>query len=207
MIKYKYSKLYWFFRDFEWMKVYFCPFKFFLPKLYVGKVAIGTPYFLPRRFVKATPEKAHEATKQHIAREESYNKLNPSYARTIKPYNEILEDKMKCSYSEPKTIGFDFVGLVWKTKWRSDDYRHEWNPRWSFVFFGYQIALIFAPENDCHYWECFLYYSRDTNKSKSRKERIEQAIKEFPCRWITYTNGVEESICYWDLILRDNYLK
>ena len=207
MIKYKYSKVYWFFRSLEWMRVYFSPFKPIIPRLYIGKIAIGTPYFLPRRLVKATPKRAHEATKQHIAREESYNKLNPSYARTIKPYNEILEDKMNCSFFESKVIGFDFVSLGFKTKWTNTDYRQEWNPTWSFVCFGYQIALIFSPENDSHYWECFLYYSRDTNKSKSRKERIEQARIEFPCRWRTYTNGVEESICYWDLILRDNYLK
>lgn len=30
----------------------FTPFKGFLPKLYIGKVAVGTPYFLPRRWVK-----------------------------------------------------------------------------------------------------------------------------------------------------------
>ena len=207
MIKYKYSKVYWFFRSLEWMRVYFSPFKPIIPKLYIGKVAIGCPWFLPRRWVKVTPEKAHKATKQYIDRKESYNKMNPNYARTIKPYNEIFEDKMKGSYSEPKIIGFDFVSLGFKTKWTNTDYRHEWNPTWSFVFFGYQIALMFIPENDCRYWECFLYYSRDTDKSKSRKERIEQARKEFPCRWRTFTNGVEESICYWDLILRDNYLK
>ena len=28
------------------------PFKGFLPKFYIGKVKIGTPYFLPRRWVK-----------------------------------------------------------------------------------------------------------------------------------------------------------
>lgn len=202
-MKYKYSKLYWFLKSFEWMKVYFSPFKFFLPKLYIGKVAIGCPYFLPRRWVKATPERAHKATKQFIDREESYNKMNPNYARTIKPYEKIFEEKMKCSFSEPKIIGFDFVDLGWKTKW--DDYRHEWNPMWSFVFFGYQIALIFAPENDIHYWECWLYYSKETDKSKSRKERIKQAREKYSCQWKTYTNGVEEKVCYWDLILKEKY--
>lgn len=206
MIKYKYSKVYWFFRSLEWMRVYFSPFKPIIPRLYIGKIAIGTPYFLPRRLVKATPERAHEATKQYIDREESYNKLNPKYARTIKSYEEIFETKMRCLYTKPLTIGFSFCGLGFKTKWTSTDFRHEWNPVWSFVCFGYQIALMFIPENDCHFWECFLYYSRDTDKSKSRGERIKQARKEFPCRWRTFTNGVEESICYWDLILRDNYL-
>ncbi len=60
MIKYKYSKLYWFIKDFEWMKVYFSPFKPIIPRFYFGKVAVSTPYFLPRTWKKATPEKARE---------------------------------------------------------------------------------------------------------------------------------------------------
>ena len=205
MIKYKYSKLYWFLKDFEWMKVYFSPFRFFLPRFYLGRTKIGTPVFYPRKWVKATPERAHKAVEDYIKREENYNKLNPDYARKIRPYDEVFAEKMKYSYAVPLKVGFSFCGLDWKTKY--DSIRFEYNPVWSFVCFGYQIALIFPPENDSHYWECFLYYSRDTNKSKSRKERIEQARKEFPCRWRTFTNGVEESICYWDLILRDKYLK
>lgn len=202
---YEYSKLYWFLKSFEWMKVYFSPFKPIIPKLYIGKTAIGAPIFYPRVWVKATPERAHKATEDYIKREENYNKMNPNYARTIKPYEKIFEEKMKCSFSEPKIIGFDFVDLGWKTKW--DDYRHEWNPMWSFVFFGYQIALIFRPENDIHYWECWLYYSRETDKLKSRKERIKQARENYSCQWKTYTDGAEEKVCYWDLILKDKYLK
>lgn len=204
-MKYKYSKLYWFLKSFEWMEVYFSPFKFFMPKLYIGKVALGTPYFFPRRFVKATPERAHKATEEYIKKEENYNKMNPNYARTIKPYDEIFKEKMKCSFSEPKIIGFDFVDLGWKTKW--NDYRHEWNPMWSFVFFKWQIALMFIPENDMHYFECWLYYSKETDKSKSREERIKQAREKYPCKWKTYRNEVEEKVCYWDVILRKKYLK
>ena len=78
---------------------------------------------------------------------------------------------------------------------------------WSFVFFGYQIALMFIPENDTHYFECWLYYSKDTDKSKSREERIKQARENYSCKWTTYRNEVEEKVCYWDLILKDKYLK
>ena len=204
-MKYKYSKLYWFLKSFSWMQVYFSPFKPILPKLYIGKVALGTPYFFPRRFVKATPERAHKATEEYIKKEENYNKMNPNYARTIKPYDEIFQEKMKCSFSEPKIIGFDFVSLGWKTKW--NDYRHEWNPMWSFVFFKWQIALMFIPENDMHYWECWLYYSKETDMSKSREERIKQAREKYSCKWTTYRNEVEEKVCYWDVILRKKYLK
>ena len=204
-MKYKYSKLYWLLRDLEWMKVYFSPFRLFLPKLYVGKTAIGTPYFLPRRFLKATPERAHEATKQYIDREESYNKLNPKYARTIKSYEEIFETKMRCLYTKPLTIGFSFCGLGFKTKWTSTDFRHEWNPVWSFVCFGYQIALIFRPEHDMRYWECWLAYNLETDKSKSAKERIKQAREEFPCRWSSYSGDEKITTDYWQLILKSNY--
>lgn len=203
-LKYKYSKLYWFFKDLEWMKVYFSPFKPPIPRLYIGKVAIGTPYFLPRVWRKATPERAHKAVEDYIKREENYNKLNPDYARKIKPYDEVFAEKMKCSYTVPLKIGFSFCGLGWKTKWTSTDYRHEWNPVWSFVFFGYQIALIFIPKDDTHYWEMYLYYSRET-KGKT-KNRIKEARKEFPCKWITYRDDVKEEVCYWDICIKDKYL-
>ena len=194
---------YWFKYTFDWMRVYNSPFKPIIPKLYIGKVAIGTPYFFPRVWVKATPKLAHEATKKHIEREESYNKLNPKYARKIKPYNEIFEDKMNGSYPVPKKIGFNFVSLGWKTKY--DSYRHEWNPMWSFVFFKWQIALIFTPEHDMHYWECWLYYTRETNKTKSTKERIKEAKEEYCCVWSSTKDGVDIKTNYWDLILKDKY--
>jgi hypothetical protein len=147
---------------FDWMRVYFSPFKPILPKLYIGEVAIGTPYFLPR-----------------------------VWDRNGKP--------------KPKTIGFDFVGMGWKTKWTSDDYRHEWNPVWSFVFFKWQIVLMFTPKEDSHYWECWLYYSRNT-KGRT-KERLEQARKEFPCTWTTNRGKSELKICYWDVILKEKWKK
>mgnify|MGYP003531978315 CR=1 FL=1 len=78
---------------FEWLKVYFSPFKFFLPKLFFGKTKIGTPVFYPRKWVKATPERAHKAVLDYVAREESYNKMNPDYARKIRPYDEVFKEK------------------------------------------------------------------------------------------------------------------
>lgn len=193
----------YFFKKFEFLKVYNSPFKTIIPKLYIGKVAVGTPYFFPRNWVKATPERAHKAVLDYIAREESYNKMNPDYARKIRPYDEVFKEKMRYDYAVDKKVGFDFVGLGWKTKWEWNDYRFEWNPVWSFVFFKWQIALIFAPkEDESHYWECWLAYSRDTDKTKSTKERIEQAKKDFPCIWSSYKDGVKTTICYWDKVLK-----
>lgn len=193
----------YFFKKFKFLKVYNSPFKTIIPKLYIGKVAVGTPYFFPRNWVKATPERAHKAVLDYIAREESYNKMNPDYARKIRPYDEVFKEKMRYDYAVDKKVGFDFVGLGWKTKWEWNDYRFEWNPVWSFVFFKWQIALIFAPkEDESHYWECWLAYSRDTDKTKSTKERIEQAKKDFPCIWSSYKDGVKTTICYWDKVLK-----
>lgn len=150
---------------FKFLKIYFSPFKPIIPKLYVGKIAIGTPYFFPRRWVDSEKE---------------------GYKTAV-----------------PKKIGFDLVGLGWKTKWDELDYRFEWNPVWSFVFFKWQIALIFRPKHEDHYWTCWLVYERHTDKNKSTEERIEEAKEKFPCVWISHhKDGTEKKIDYWNLILK-----
>jgi len=104
-----------------------------------------------------------------------------------------------------KKVGFDFVSLGWKTKW--DTYRFEWAPRLSFVFFGYQIAVTVVAPDEHHYWEAWLYYERETDKTKSKKERIEQCIKEFPMIYTVWKNGEEGMIDYYNTILKPKYLK
>jgi hypothetical protein len=151
---------------FAWLKVYFSPFKPIIPKLYIGKIAIGTPYFLPRKWIKR----------------------RDGYLEAI-----------------PRKIGFDFVGLGWKSKWRID-YRYEWSPIWSFVFFKWQVAIIFTPDEVDHYWTCWLYYSRDTDKRQEVEKRIQQGRVGFPCIWRRSVSGKEdEVICYWDKILKPEY--
>lgn len=113
---------------------------------------------------------------------------------------------MHYRYPITKRIGFDFTELGWKTKWSDKDIRFEWAPNWSFVFFGYQIAITWiAPEQD-HYWECWLYYELYTDTNKSKAERIAQCREEFPCVWKSSKNDVEERIDYYDRILRKKYL-
>lgn len=142
------------------------------PKLewYFGKIALGTPYFFPRRWVK-DPE-------------------NPGYLKAV-----------------PRRVGFDFVDLGWKTKWTDTDYRFEWAPRISFVFFGLQIAVTVVVPEIPHYWEAWLYYERDTDKTKGPEERIQQCIKGFPLNYTRWENGKEEQINYYNLILKPEYLK
>jgi hypothetical protein len=155
-------KLKYFLEKFQWMRVYFSPFKPPKPKVYIGKMAIGTPYFFPR-----------------------------------------IVDKKSREFKRKK-VGFDFVNLRWKTKWSSSDYRFESSPVWSFVFFGYQIAITFVPIEPLQYWECWLYYSRDT-KGKA-KERLIEARKKFPCVWKSVKDGIETKTNYWDIILKNKYL-
>jgi hypothetical protein len=145
-----FKKIKRFIRDFQWMKVYFSPSKPPVPKIYVGKTAIGTPYFLPRKWVKGTHKLIDEAVLQQIERIKSFNKNNPEYKRREQSYDELYEQKKTYSFAVPKKIGFDFVDLGWKTKWEPDDYRFEWCPVWSFVFFGYQIAITFVPIEPHH---------------------------------------------------------
>jgi hypothetical protein len=103
-----------------------------------------------------------------------------------------------------KKIGFDFVELGWKTKWSDTDYRFEWSPIWSFVFFKWQIAVTFVAPYLDHYWECWLYYYYSTDKTKSPEERIAQCRKESPCVWTSTKDGKEETIDYYDKILKFN---
>ena len=112
-------------------------------------------------------------------------------------------DKPGTQKSVPKKIGFDFVPMRWKTKWSSRDYRFETGPIWSFVFFKWQIAITFLVEEMSHYWECWLYYTHSTDKTKSVEDRLTQARKEFPCIWTVNRKGEdEETVCYWDKILK-----
>lgn len=46
------NKLKYFFRKFRFLKALNSPFKPFKLKWYIGKVAIGTPYFFPRKWIK-----------------------------------------------------------------------------------------------------------------------------------------------------------
>jgi len=199
------NKIKYFIKDFDFLRAYNSPFKPPKLKWYCGKIAIGTPYFFPRKWVKATPERAHQATLEHIKNTEEFNKRNPEYARNIKPYDEIFADKMKYSYAVPKKIGFDIVRLGWKTKY--DSYRHEWNPIISFVFFKWQIALMFIPEHDMHYWEAWLYYTRETDKSAPIADRIAQCRKEAPQTWTRHSEGKKETTDYYNLILKRKWLK
>lgn len=116
-----------------------------------------------------------------------------------------IKNKDKSGYLKTisKKFGFDFVNLGWKTKWSSTDYRFEYSPIWSFVFFKWQLAITFKVPKTDHYWECYLYYTHQT-KGKVI-DRIKTAKKEYPCIWIKYFRGNKITVNYWDYILKDKY--
>ena len=156
----------------KWINILNSPFVRPRVNIYIGKIAVGTPYFFPRRTVK-DPDK-------------------PGYLKFV-----------------PRRFGFDFVGLGFKTKWTNTDYRFEWSPTWSFVFWKWQIALKFlGPDSmsTSHYWEAWLYYKNHTSKNKPIKTRVRQLKKQFPQTSTIYRKGKEEeTINYYDIILKKKY--
>ena len=191
----------------RWIKALWSPFKPFKVKFYAGKLAIGTPYFFPRKWVKATNRRATIATLNEIEGQKKWNELNPQYPRKIKSFEEIFQANMKCRYPVPLKVGFDWCSLGYKTKWTNTDFRYEWGPVFTFVFFGYQIAMMIGHKHPSHYWECWLYYEYATDKTKSKRERVEQCRKEFPQTWTVSSQGKEEVVDYYQHILKPKYLK
>ena len=201
------KKLKYILEDLKWLKVLNSPFKPFNVKFYAGKIQVGVPYFLPRKWVKATPKLRRKAALDKIKSEERYNELNPNSARKIKSFEELYNEYKNYSFPIPLKVGFSYCGLGWKTKWTSTDFRYEWGPVLSFVFFGYQIALMVGRKDVSQYWESWLYYKYATDKTKSKRERIEQCRKEFPQTWVIKSQGKEdETIDYYQLILKSKYL-
>ena len=199
-------------RNFEFLKIYNSPFKLPRLKFYIGKVAIGTPYFLPRKWVKATPEMAMKSAMDEIAEMKKWNEKNTNndFKHTIRSLDEVYQQKLRYQFPVPKKIGFDFVGLGYKTKWSDTDYRHEWDPIWSFVFFKWQIALIFSGPDSMstsNYWEAWLYYKNHIDKDLlSMEARVEVLKKEFSQTYTIYKNdGSKEKINYYDVILKKKY--
>lgn len=186
------------------IKSFFSPFKRPKIKFHIGKVVVGTPYFLPRRWVKPSRKEAEKIALKKF-REWGLRMLENKNLKS-RPYQSFYDDIMRSKVAVPKRVGFDFVSLGYKTKWSDTDYRFEWSPVMSFVFFGLQIAIIVMPENMNHYWEVWLYYENNTDKTKSKSERIKQCQEEFSQTY-TVSNGVDKkSINYYELILKKKYL-
>ena len=182
----------------RWIKALWSPFKPFKVGFYAGKLAIGTPYFFPRKWVKYNNEDIQKAIEEHKANK---NKVLVSDAQLYNMYYNY-------SKAVPIKVGFDWCSLGWKTKWSDTDFRYEWPPIFTFVFFGYQIAAIIGPKDKNtvdHYWTAWLYYEYATDKTKSKRERVEQCREECNQTWYRSEKGVDTKIDYYELILKPKY--
>ena len=203
------KKLKYILEPFRWIKALFSPFTPFKVSWYVGKTQIGTPYFLPRKWVKATPELATKAALEQIESSRKWNERNPDskFKHTIKSFDEVYQEKLKYRFPVPLKVGFSMNGLGWKTKWDQYDIRHEWDPVISFVFFGYQIAATFYHPHQSHYWESWICYEYYSDKKQSKRERIAFCRKKCPQTWTSHKHNEKPvTTDYWDLILKTKYL-
>ena len=190
--------------NYGFLKVLNSPFKPLKLSWYFGKITQGTPYFLPRKTVKMTKEKAIEYANAD---------LNHKYYPSKKSFDELVASHMRSQMFVPiKYFNFHFTSLGWKTKWTADDYRFEWNPCISIVLFGKQLFIGIVPNVGKDtlrydtYWESWLKYEHCTNKSLSKLERLKELISKYSCTWVHYEDKVEIRVNYYQFILKEKYL-
>lgn len=83
-------------KKFSYLKALWSPFRPIRPKFYIGKTAIGTPYFLPRRWIKATPDLAHKAALDTIKELKELTNLMRKMDTLKKCLHMMLHMKMRC---------------------------------------------------------------------------------------------------------------
>ena len=190
------------------LKVLNSPFKGLKLKWYFGEIKHGTPYFLPRKWVKCDLEDGLEAWDKLGKYSQNAYLRSQTQQEWIKKYAKTHTKPIPIKY-----FGWDFTTLGWKTKW--SDYRFEWSPSLSIVIFGKQLFISILPniekdkmfnqdimKIDC-YWESWLNWEYNTDKSKSKKERFEELIKKHSNTW----GSKEEWTDYYLQILNKKYLK
>jgi len=204
MFKYIKLRFEW---KFKWIKILFTPFVLPQVKFYAGKTRVGVPYFYPRKWVKLTHKDKHKAALKDLAKFKKYIEENPDSKVPVKTY-EQLYDSFK-NYTKPVDlkIGFSSCGLGYKTKWSNTDYRYEYGPVYSFVFFGYQIAIMIGHDHPDQYWCAWLYYEKHTDKRLSKEERIKDCIKNFPLIYTVWNKAGERSVNYYYEVLKPEYRK
>lgn len=164
-------------------------------KFYLGKTAIGVPYFLPRKWVK---KKTSELMVETFG-----SRFDLKFDG--KTYKERFDSHKRFMKAVPIKFGFSSCGLGWKTKF--DSYRFESNPVWSFVAFGYQLAIIFKTEHPDQYWESFLYYHFETDKSQTWGDRVNICREKAPQKWVRYNGDSKEVKDYYNFILKEKWVK
>ena len=204
IIRYIKSKISNFKYNWGYLGVLNSPFVGLELKWYFGEIKHGTPYFLPRKWVKLSKKECTDKLNEKI---EYFNSLSKKCPYTIDSFKNI-EKPIPIKY-----FGFDYTSLGWKTKY--GDIRFEWSPSISLVIFGKQLFISIIPKmgktpEDASirvdiYWEAYLTYKYRTDKTKSKHERLEQTMKEYSCIWGNKEKGY--MVDYYPLILKDKYIK
>ena len=185
------------------LKVLNSPFKGLKLKWYFGEIKHGTPYFLPRKWVKCDLEDGLEAWDKLGEYSQNAYLRSQTQQEWIKKYAKTHTKPIQIKY-----FGVTFTTLGWKTKW--DEYRFEWSPSISIILFGKQLFIEILPKInidkhmvalDC-YWEAWLTYENLTDKTKTVEERIEELQKIYSCTW---GSPNERSINYYPIILKEEY--
>lgn len=182
--------------NWTFLKVLNSPFRSLKLRWYFGEIKMGTPYFLPRKWVKMTKADCKEALARDLANSEKHGwKFNR---------DKKWEDYKNFTKAVPlKYFGINWNTLGWKTKW--NEFRFEHNPSFSMVLFGKQLHITITPNTDHRYWDSYwegwLYYNYRTNSKASKLERFEQLQKIFQCTWLSNTGSTD----HYNFILNPKY--
>lgn len=190
------------------IKILKSPFKPLTLSIYFGKIKKGVPYFLPTKSVKFT-------------KQDCINEYNKQKERFIEQGIEIPKGLSADNYKQYKKIvpikwfGINYTGLGFKTKWSDTDYRFEWAPMLSIVLFGLQLFIVVKPKlgkvdsaiYEDGYWECWLVYENNTDKSLSKVERLKQTMEINPCIWSHTKDEKTVLESHYHHILKKNYKK
>lgn len=179
------------------------PFRGLKLRWYFGNIKHGTPYFLPRKWVKCNLDDGLKAWNKLGKYSQNAYLRSQTQQEWVKKYTKTHTKPISIKY-----FGWNFTSLGWKTKW--DDYRFEWSPSISLILFGKQLFIEILPNIktddytiaiDC-YWEAWLNYKYKTDKSKSIEKRLEELQKEYSCSWGDEEKGYTN---YYPIILKNKY--
>ena len=186
----------------KWLGILNSP--FIPPRIsfYFGKIAIGTPYFLPRRWRNLTYNEARESViKDVLKRVEIAKKGEKDYTVPIRrEIRALVEQKQKSQIAYPTKWQIKLVGLGYKYKY--DSIRHEWNPMLSIVGFNRQFCMTFGlrdPTANMCYWEAYLTYKNETDKNLAVKDRVAQLRDRYSASWGSNNKGYTD---YYKQILK-----
>lgn len=192
--------------DWSYLGVLNSPFIGLRIEWYWGDISKGVPYFLPRREAKMTKEDCEESLRNDKER------CLPRYVEN----RDWTYYKNHKKFVPIKYFGFNYTTLGWKTKW--DDYRFEWAPIYSFVIFGKQLCITVKPKIDSIedkaliediYWEAWLNYRYNTDKTKSKVDRLKELKEKHSCTYVTHSTDKEKDKIetdYYPTILKAKYL-